>query len=167
MRDADRMLETLYAELRQIARNRVRARPGQSLQPTELVHAAYLRLRHQDWHSRTDFIRAGAHAMRLVLVDHIREKMAKKRGGDQQRVDITVTLPGHENPVPADTLLALHTSLERMQTDHPEHVEVVMMRYFCGLTIQEVAASLGIAEVTVERRWRFARAWLKNDMSRQ
>lgn len=167
MHDADRLLETLYTQLRQMARRRVRANPGQSLQPTELVHAAYMRLRHQDWNSRTDFIKAGARAMRLALVDHIREKMAQKRGGNQQRVDVTVTLPGHDHPVPADTLLALHVSLERMHEEHPDHVEVVMMRYFCGLTIKEVAAALDVADVTVERRWRFARAWLKNDMSKQ
>lgn len=105
--------------------------------------------------------------MRLALVDHIREKLARKHGGDQQRGDVTVTLPGHDSSVPADEVLALHTSLERMQVDHPDHVEVVMMRYFCGLTIKEVAAALQVAEVTVERRWRFARAWLKNDMSKQ
>lgn len=167
MSDADKLLETLYDELRQLARRRLRARPGQTLQPTELVHAAYLRLRDQEWESRTAFLRAGARSIRLVLVDHIREKMAQKRGGDQQRVDISVTLPGREAPVSADELLALSDSLERMNVDHPQHVEVVMLRYFGGLTIKEAAEALDIAEATVERRWRFARAWLKNDMSKR
>lgn len=159
--------DPLYNELRRLARNKLRGYPNQSLQPTMLVNEACLRLMEQGhtWHSQTEFQRAAARIMRFALVDHIRAAKAEKRGGDQQRVDIQVTLPGREAPVQADELLALHQSLDRLQAEHPDHIEVVVLRYFGGLTVEEVAAALALGVATVERRWRFARAWLRNDMS--
>lgn len=162
-------MHVLYQELRQLARARVfRMAPGQTLQPTEVVHEAYLRLMNNDgqqWNSRGHFFGAAARAMRNVLVEHARQKNSLKRGGDKVRVEINVTLPGHEQPVSAEELLSLHTALERMQSDYPQHVEIVLLLYFGGLTVKQAADALNISESTVERRWRFARAWLKRDIA--
>jgi RNA polymerase sigma factor (TIGR02999 family) len=158
--------DPLYKELRRLARNKLRLLPNQSLQPTMLVNEAYLRLMEQGhtWHSQTEFYRAAARVMRFALIDHIRAKKAEKRGGNLQQVDIQVTLPGRDAPVGAEELLTLHESLDRLQAEHPRHLEVVMLRYFIGLTVAEVATALELSVVAVERHWRFARAWLRNDM---
>jgi RNA polymerase sigma factor (TIGR02999 family) len=166
MSDADRFFEMLYTELRRIARNRLAAKPHQSLQPTELVNAAYFRLQDHDWDSKSQFRRAAARAIRLALIDHIRSKMADKRGGNAHKVAITVTLPDRQSPVDAEQLLALSEAIERMQADHPEHAEVVVLRYFAGMTIKEVADAMGYSRAKVERQWRFARAWLLNALNK-
>ena len=170
MVDGDALMKSMYDELRRLANRHLQRNPNQSLQPTELVNMAYLRLARQidkQWESRTEYFRAAAHVMRLALVDHIRAMKAAKRPPKEGRVDIMVTLPERKAPVAADDVLALHDALDRMKADYPEHVEVVMLRYFVGLTIDETATALEVSKVTVQRRWRFARAWLKNDMNQR
>jgi len=158
----------LYQELRKLAANKLRGNPNQSLQPTMLVNEAYLRLADQGhtWSDRTEFIKAAARVMRFAVVDHIRAKMAQKRGGDVQQVDIHMTLPGGEADIAAEELLTLHQALEDMAVDYPSHVEIVTLRYFGGFTVPEVAEAQGVSVAKVERDWRFARAWLRKHISR-
>lgn len=162
-------MQALYDELRRLARARMyRLAPGQTLQPTEIVHEAYLRLmkgQEQQWNSRGHFFGAAARAMRNVLVEHARQKNSLKRGGDRQRVNLDITLPGHEHSVSAEELLSLHAALQRMQAQFPAHVEIVLLLYFGGMTTRQVAEVMDMSESTVERRWRFARAWLKRDIA--
>lgn len=161
--DPDDLTQTLYDELRRRAQQHLRRFPGQTLQPTELVNEVYLRLKansRQIWESRSHFFHAAARAMRFFLVDHVKSKAAAVNGGGLQRVEITVTLPSYELPVEAEELLTLNAALTRLQEEYPEYAEVALLRYFTGLTVEEIAADLDISTATVERRWRFARAYL-------
>lgn len=169
---ADELSRSLYGELRRLAHWRMsRMRPGQTLQPTDLVHEAYVRLvekQKQPWNSRGHFFRAAARAMRDILVDRIRSKSARKRGGDLVRVapeamDFAVTLPGDKTLASVE-LLTLHRALEDLQQELPEHAELVLLRYFAGLTLAEIASMQKSSKTTVERRWRFTRAWLQARM---
>jgi RNA polymerase sigma factor (TIGR02999 family) len=162
--DVDDLTKSLYEELRRRAQAQLRRFPGQTLQPTELVNEAYAKLKgnsDQQWESRSHFFHAAARAMWFLLVDHARHKAAAVNGGGLQRVEITVTLPSHELPVSAEELLALNEALIKLQEDYPEHAEVALLRYFTGLTIDEIAAYLGVSTSTVERQWRLARAYLR------
>ncbi|HWN69924.1 MAG TPA: ECF-type sigma factor [Haliangium sp.] len=162
--DPDDLTDSLYNELRKRAQAHLRRFPGQTLQPTELVNEVYLRLKAnslQQWESRSHFFHAAAQAMRYFLVDHARRKAAAVRGGGLQRVEITVTLPSYELPVAAEELLTLNAALTRLQEEHPEAAEIALLRYFTGLTVDEIATDLGISKATVERRWRLARAYLR------
>lgn len=161
---ADELLPLVYDQLRRLAAARMaRLRPGQTLQPTALVHEAYMDLvgkKDRQWEGRGHFFGAAAHAMREVLVDAARKRSAKKRGGDRQRVDATLDgVPGKEGLDDEDTL-ALDDALQRLKADHPRKAEVVVMRFYGGLTHDEIADVLDVTERTVERDWRFARAWL-------
>ena len=162
--DPDDLTKTLYDELRRRAQAHLRRFPGQTLEPTELVNEVYLRLKgnpDQKWESRSHFFHAAARAMRYFLVDHARRKAAAIHGGGLQRVEITVTLPSYELPVSAEELLTLNDALTRLQKEYPEHAEIALLRYFTGLTVDEIAANLGVATSTVEKRWRLARAYLR------
>jgi RNA polymerase sigma-70 factor (ECF subfamily) len=162
--DPDDLTNTLYDELRKRARAHLRRFPGQTLQPTELVNEVYMRLKdnsRQVWESRSHFLHTAARAMRYFLVDAARHKAALKHGGGQHRVEITVTLPSYELPLAAEDILTLNDALTRLQDEYPEHASVALLRYFAGLTVREIAEELGIAMTTVERRWRFARAYLR------
>jgi RNA polymerase sigma factor (TIGR02999 family) len=162
--DPDDLTNSLYNELRRRARAHLRRFPGQTLQPTELVNEAYLRLKassQQQWESRSHFFHAAAQAMRFFLVDHVKHKAALAHGGGMKRVEITVTLPSYELPVAAEELLTLNDALTRLQEEYPEHAEIALLRYFTGLTVDEIATDLGISKATVERRWRLARAYLR------
>lgn len=173
---SDPLSRSLYGELRRLARARMRRlRPGQTLQPTDLVHEAYIRLvqkQKQPWSSRGHFFGAAAQAMRDILVEHLRRKGAHKRGGDRNRVsgdvldwlsgdDVEVRLGGNRTVASAE-LLTLHDALYELARELPEHARLVQLRYFTGLTMAEIAAIQHTSKSTVERRWRFARAWLQS-----
>lgn len=164
---ASDLLPHVYAELRRLASVLSgRLRPGQTLQPTALVHEAYLRLvRGKDpgWEGRRHFFGAAARAMREILIEQARRKASLKRGGPSAgRVelaeDVIVIAP------PAEDLLALDESLQNLQTIRPDLAEVVMLRYFTGLSFEEAAGVVGSSVSTVKRQWRFARAWLAREL---
>lgn len=161
--DPDDLTHTLYEELRKRAQAVLRRWPGQTLEPAELVNEVYLRLQENPdraWESRSHFFHTAAQAMRNFLVDHARRKAARRHGGGLVRVEITVTLPSYELPASAEEILTLNAGLTRLQEEYPEHAEVALLRFFTGLTVEEIAADLGVSKVTVERRWRMARAYL-------
>lgn len=163
---ADELLPVLYAELRRLAASlSVRLKPGQTLQPTALVHEAYLQLAKNEaggWDGRRHFFGAAALAMRNILVDQARARGAQKRGGDRDRVALVDGVAYIEPP--ADDLLALDAALQKLQAEKPHLAELVMLRYYSGLSVQEAAEVLGRSESTLTREWRFARAWLAREL---
>jgi RNA polymerase sigma factor (TIGR02999 family) len=156
------LLPALYAELRRLAAAlTARRAPGQTLTPTALVHEAYLRLvKDQDpgWHGRRHFFGAAARAMREILIEQARRKGRLKRGGRRHRVELTEGVAWIEPP--ADDLLALDEALQRLQAEDPLLAEIVMLRYYSGLSVEETAAVVGVSVSTLTRDWRYARAWL-------
>ncbi|NOT59193.1 MAG: sigma-70 family RNA polymerase sigma factor [Acidobacteria bacterium] len=167
----DELTPLVYDELRRLAASYLRRhRAGDSLQPTLLVHEAWLRLVDQetsDWQGRAQFFGLAATIMRGLLVDHARERQAAKRGGparDDEPLSLSVAeLVGDELKL---DLLALDEALQRLARLKPRHVRVVELRFFGGLTIEETAAALGIATATVQREWTFAKAWLRHELSK-
>ncbi len=164
---AAELLPLVYAELRQLAAARLAAeRPGQTLQPTALVHEAYLRLvgpgPNPVWNGRGHFFGAAAEAMRRILVEQARRKGRLKRGGDCTRMELPADVAADEAEV---DVLALDEALTQLATDHPEKAELVKLRFFAGMTSVEAAAALGVSTATVERHWRYARAWLARRMA--
>ena len=156
------LLPEVYAELRRLAAAlTARLRPGQTLQPTALVHEAYLRLvRNQDpgWEGRRHFFGAAARAMREILIEQARRKDSRKRGGGARRIELSEGLALIEPP--ADDLLALDEAIGHLQAEKPDLAEVVLLRYYTGLSVEETAGVVGRSVSTVVREWRFARAWL-------
>lgn len=156
------LLPLVYSELRKLARARMaKTPPGNTLQPTALVHEAYLRLIGGDnpsWNSRGHFFAAAAQAMRQILVEQARRKFTLKRGGNRKRIPLDEVDPAIEPP-PED-VLALNEGLTHLEKVDPRKGKIVMLRYFAGLTTEETAAALSISVPTVEREWRFARAFL-------
>jgi RNA polymerase sigma factor (TIGR02999 family) len=156
----------VYNELRNVADAYLRReRPDHTLQATALVNEAYLRLigqKHGRWEGRKHFYGIAARLMRQVLIEHARKHKAEKRGGGR----VTVTLD-HYNEV-ADTpdvdILAVHEALERLATFDEQQARIVELRFFGGLSIQEAAETMGIGHATVEREWKMARAWLRNEL---
>jgi RNA polymerase sigma factor (TIGR02999 family) len=161
-RPAAELLPEVYAELRRLAAALiVKLQPGQTLQPTALVHEAYLRLvRHQDpgWEGHRHFFGAAAQAMREILIEQARRKNSFKRGRGAQRVQLSEGLALIESP--ADDLLALDEAIGLLQAEKPHLAEIVMLRYYTGLSVEETAGVVGRSVSTVVRDWRFARAWL-------
>ena len=159
---AAELLPELYAELRRLAAAlTTRLRPGQTLQPTALVHEAYLRLvgqRDPGWEGRRHFFGAAARAMREILIEQARCKGSRKRGGGARRVELSEGMALIEPP--ADDLLALDEAIRQLQAEKPHHAEVVLLRYYTGLSVEETAEVVGRSVSTVTREWRFARAWL-------
>jgi RNA polymerase sigma factor (TIGR02999 family) len=159
---AAELLPTLYAELRQLAQAlSARLTPGQTLQPTALVHEAYLKLvrdRDPGWEGRRHFFGAAARAMREILIDQARRKASAKHGGHGQRIELTegVALIAP----PADDLLALDEAIQRLQGEEPRLGEIVQLRYYAGLSLEETAEVVGRSVRTITREWRQARAWL-------
>jgi RNA polymerase sigma factor (TIGR02999 family) len=158
-----KLLPLVYRELRQLATARLAGeRAGKKPDATSLVHQAYLRLMGDGppraWNSKSHFFAAAAEAMRRILVENARRRHRIKHGGDRKRVDLE---PGclAEN-APGDDLLALDEALTRLAAEDPEKAEVVKLRYFAGLSVEETAAALGISAATAKRRWHYARAWL-------
>ena len=163
-RASAQLLETVYATLRQIALGQLRGeRAGHTLQPTALVHEAYLRIlgqRELDWRDRAHFFGLAAVTMRRVLVDHARRRRAKKRDAELFRpLTVTAGLDGDVD------LLDLDRALTRFAEAFPRPAQVVEMRYFAGLELGDIATALAISLRTAERDWRFARAWLREALS--
>ena len=157
-----RLLEAVYGELRALAAAKLAGEaPGHTLQPTALVHEAWLRLggdAQPDWQNRRHFFGAVAEAMRRILIDRARRRRADRHGGGQERVD----LEGLDVAAAARSaeLLALDEALEQLATTAPEQAEVVKLHFFAGLSFAEIAATLQVSERTAKRWWAFARAWL-------
>ena len=168
---AETLLPILYDELRQLAEARLNSeRPGGTLQATGLVHEAYLRLTDKtgagaarQWDGRGHFFAAAATAMRRILVERARSRGRLKRGGGRQRVDLEDLTIGAEDE--SVDMLALDAALAKLAAEDGRKHEVVMLRYFAGLSIEQVAAELGIAHATVERDWAFAKVWLFRELS--
>jgi RNA polymerase sigma factor (TIGR02999 family) len=162
VRPAAELLPELYTELRRLAAALTAQRgPGLTLQPTALVHEAYLRLvRDQDpgWEGRRHFFGAAARAMREILIEQARRKGRLKHGGGGRRVELAEGLVWIEPP--ADDLLALDEAIRRLEAEDPRLAEVVMLRYYSGLSVEETAAVVGVSVSTLTRDWRYARAWL-------
>jgi RNA polymerase sigma factor (TIGR02999 family) len=159
---AEKLLDLVYGELRRLAASKMaRELPGQTLQPTELVHEAWLRLigaKTPNFQNRAHFFSAAAEAMRRILIDRARRKLASKHGGDYERID----LDGQDLAAPeADQqLLAVHEVLDQLAAVHPVQAEVVKLRYFAGMTNEEIADVLGISVTTTKNYWMFARTWI-------
>jgi RNA polymerase sigma factor (TIGR02999 family) len=159
---AEQLLPLVYDELRRLAAQRLaKEKPGQTLQATALVHEAYLRLVDVDgaqrWNSRGHFFAAAAEAMRRILVDSARRKRRPKHGGNRKRVDLDEALSVAE---PREDLLALDEALSRLAEAEPAKAELVKLRYFAGLSLEDAAACLGISPATAKRYWIVARAGL-------
>jgi RNA polymerase sigma factor (TIGR02999 family) len=166
---ANELLSLVYQELRRLAAHKMSGEaPGHTLQPTALVHEAWLHLggdQQPIWQNRAHFFGAAAEAMRRILIDRAREKKALKRGGHLERVDIdALELP---SPMPDDELLALDEALERLSTVDTRAADMVKLCFFVGLTQEEAARELGISLSTAERVWGFARAWLLREVRKQ
>lgn len=159
----DELLPLLYEELRRLAAHRLaEEKPGQTLQATALVHEAYVRLiggsNNQRWNSRGHFFAAAAEAMRRILVEQARRKNRVRHGGELQRIDFDSGLQISDEA--DENLIALDEALQRLAIEESQAAEVVKLRYFAGLTIEEAASALGISVRTVNRHWAYARAWL-------
>jgi RNA polymerase sigma factor (TIGR02999 family) len=167
---AEALLPIIYAELRKLAAHRLaEEKPGQTLQPTALVHEAYIRLvdveRVQHWDSRGHFFAAAAEAMRRILVDNARRKKREKHGGDRKRVDLDdAAQVGDESPAMYDHLLELDEALERLAEQDPQSADLVKLRYFAGLTIPQAAQVLGVSPRKADQIWSFARLWLQREL---
>jgi len=162
---ADQLLPVVYAELRRLAAHKMASEsPGQTLQPTALVHEAWLKLvgqQNRKWQDRNHFFAAAAEAMRRILVDNARRKRTLRHGGGQQRVeldDVKLLVENH------DHLLAVNDALEKFAAKDKQKADLVKLRYFVGMTIGEAAALLGISEGTAKRHWAYARAWLYTEI---
>jgi RNA polymerase sigma factor (TIGR02999 family) len=161
------LLPLVYAELRQLAQVRLaQEKPGQTLQPTALVHEAYLRIAGDSnvtWEGRQHFFFAAARAMREILVEQARRKAGPKQGGGRRRQELddacAVVVP------PSYDVLAVHEALQELEERDPLEAQIVLLRYFTGLTMDETAAVLGLAERTLDRHWRYIRAWLMKRLS--
>ena len=163
---AERLLELVYEELRRLAASKMaREAPGQTLQPTALVHEAWLRLvgsQNPRFENRAHFFSASAEAMRRILIDRARHKLRIRHGGCLERVD----LDGQDLAAPAEDeqLVAVHEALNKLAKDHPVQAEVVKLRYFVGMTNEETAEVLDVSIATVKNYWTFARTWIFNEI---
>jgi RNA polymerase sigma factor (TIGR02999 family) len=169
---AERLLPLVYDELRQLAaRKLAQEAPGQTLQPTALVHEAYMRLvgsgetvgcGEQRWDTPGHFFAAAAEAMRRILIDRAREKRAQKRGGGRKGLDIdAIDLATRATP---DQLVAIDDALARLAQGDPAAARLVELRYFAGLTVVEAGTALGMSTATAYRHWKYARAWLHGEL---
>jgi RNA polymerase sigma factor (TIGR02999 family) len=165
---ANELLPIVYDELRRLAADKLsRENPGQTLQPTALVHEAYLRLvdvdKGRQWHDRTHFFAAAAEAMRRILVDRARQKRSLKRGGARIRIDFREDLLAA--PEACDEILAVHEALSGLAEADPQAAQLVKLRYFAGMSIDETAQALNISPRSADRLWAYARAWLQRATS--
>jgi RNA polymerase sigma factor (TIGR02999 family) len=168
---AEQLIPLVYDELRRLARGYLaRERRDHTLQPTALVHEAYLRLVDQsrvNWQGRSHFRAVGARMMRRILIDHARRRGGLKRGGDLQRVRLGDSLLRQPDPdVDLPELLSLNDALDRLAGLDERQARVVELRFFGGLNTAEIAESLGVSERTVEGDWKHGRAWLKRELAR-
>jgi RNA polymerase sigma factor (TIGR02999 family) len=164
----EQLASAAYAELRKIAAAQMARMPvGCTLQPTALVHEAWMRLRKADpssWHSQSHFFSAAAESMRHILIDHARRRSAVRHGGHIRHVAIT------ENDLPLclendDHLLALDSAIDRLAAEHPDAAELTKLHCFAGIDIPEAARALGLTRATAYRRWLFARTWLFKELT--
>jgi RNA polymerase sigma factor (TIGR02999 family) len=166
---AAQLMEAVHGELRRLARRYMRQeRLDHTLQPTALVHEAYLRLfpgQQVDWKNHSDLLRCAARAMRQILVDHARRRNRNKRGGDWNRIplDSSVAVASDQQP---GILLALDEALTRLAQLDPRQAEIVELLYFTGMTQDEAANALDVSPRTVNREWRLARAWLREEVGK-
>ena len=166
---ADQLLPVVYEELRRLAAQKLgQEKPGQTLQATALVHDVYIRLvdvqKAQHWNSRGHFFAAAAEAMRRILIERARRKGRIRHGGGLRRADLLsaeVAEPAHDEQV-----LLLDEALARLAAARPQAAEVIRLRFFAGLTLEEIAPLLGLSARTTRRLWVFARAWLRRDIER-
>jgi RNA polymerase sigma factor (TIGR02999 family) len=163
----EQLLPLVYEELRKLAAQRLaRESPGQTLQATALVHEAYLRLIGSEapsWNGRGHFFAAAAEAMRRILIENARRKRAEKHGGDLQRVELEdVDVP---EEAPCEYILAVDEALSRLAAEDPTKAELVKLRYFGGLSVEDAARVLGISRATADRYWTYARVWLYSELS--
>jgi len=164
---ADDLLQAIYRDLHRVASARMtRERGSHSFQATDLVHEAYLRLVNSDkgsnWNSRRHFFAAAAEAMRRILIDHARQRQSQKRGGDRVCINLPHELLPDDHK--ADRLLALEDALTALEEIDSQKAELVKLRFFAGMTIQQAADALDISTTTADRYWAYARAWLKARM---
>jgi len=161
-----RVFALLYDELRRLAAaQRAPVRAGDTLNTTAVVHEAFLKLVGRDgvsFNGRHHFFCTAARSMRDILVDEARRKTSRKRGGDLQRVELFDV--ADRIPVTPEQMIDLDNVLRKLEADHADDFQIVMLRYFTGLTVPEVADVLGLAQRTVERRWRFCRSWLTREL---
>jgi RNA polymerase sigma factor (TIGR02999 family) len=166
---AEQLLPLVYDELRRLAARKLTCEnPGQTLQATALVHEAYVRLvacdADRQWNGRGHFFAAAAEAMRRILVDHARRKKSQKRGGGRARAEFREqSLAAPEGP---DEILAVDEALAGLAATDPQAAELVKLRYFAGLSVDEAAQALGISPRSVDRLWAYARAWLQRAIDR-
>jgi len=165
---ADKLLPLVYEELRRLAAQKMSHElPGQTLEATALVHEAYIRLvgaEAQNWSGRTHFFAAAAEAMRRILIENARRKQRYKHGADRHRIDLEeseITIEG-----PSTDLLALDEALSKLAEEDREVADLVKMRYFAGLTLEQAAAVLGVSRRTADRHWAYARAWLYQQITK-
>jgi RNA polymerase sigma factor (TIGR02999 family) len=167
-RAADELLPAVYEELRRLAAQKLsQERPGQTLQATALVHEAYIRLvgaEAQNWSSRGHFFGAAAEAMRRILIEKARRKQSLKGGGGHQRVDLDDAELAIEEP--STDVIALDEALAKLAEEDPTKAEVVKLRFFAGLSIEQAAAILGISRATADRYWSYAKAWLFHEINK-
>jgi len=166
---AEQLLLLVYDELRRLAASKLaQETPGQTLQPTALVHEAWLRLvgdQAPSFKNREHFFRVSAEAMRRILIDRARRKQTQRHGGGYHRIDLEDFEPAA--PTADDQLLAVNEALEKLTVEHPVQAELVKLRYFAGLTNEEAAHVLGISLSTAKNYWAFSRAWLLNEIENQ
>jgi RNA polymerase sigma-70 factor, ECF subfamily len=162
----DRLFQAVYRGLRETAQQMFRREsPGQTIQPTALVHEAYFKLVDQtrvDWQGETHFMAVAAQAMRRILLDRARRRGAEKRGGQWKRVELNERLlPGVESD---DAVVALDEALKRLEEFDPQQAKMVELRFFAGLSVEETAKVLGISKRSAEREWTMVRAWLRREL---
>ena len=165
---AEQLLPLVYEELRKLASVRLeQEKPGQTLHATALVHDAYIRLvdveKAQHWNSRGHFFSAAAEAMRRILIENARRKRAIIRGGDREKLDLNLIEPAA--PRISDDVLALNEALEKLEKQDQVKAELVKLRYFAGLTVEQSAEAIGISPATAHRFWNYARAWLHQEIT--
>lgn len=164
---AEKLLPLVYDELRRLAAQKMaREAPGHTLQATALVHEAWLRVgaEAQSWKNRAHFFGAAAEAMRRILIDRARSRRAKRHGGEQERINVDeVEIVA---PLPDDELIELHEALDQFAAEHPEKAQLVKLRYFAGLTLEEAAEVLDVSVPTVKRFWAYARVWLFREIKK-
>ncbi len=165
---ADKLLPLVYEELRRLAAQKMSQEPlGQTLQATALVHEAYIRLvgaENQNWSSRGHFFAAAAEAMRRILIENARRKQRRKHGGGRQRVDMDDADVAIEGP--ATDIIALDEALAKLTIEDPVKADLVKLRYFAGLTIEQAAKILQISRATADRYWSYARAFLFHEINK-
>ena len=168
-RAADKLLPLVYEELRLLAAQKLsQERPGQTLQATALVHEAYIRLvgtEDQSWDNKGHFFKAAAEAMRRILVENARRKKTGKRGGDQKRVGLSESSLTGADHTALDEIIALDEALEKLERKEKLKADLIKLRFYAGLTIEQSAKSLGISLTAAKAHWAYARAWLLREIS--